>query len=201
MSSAAPHPPRASHPPGRHTDPPPIDDLQLARQAGLGDRDAFAEIFHRHAAGLYRYATNMLDGDAHEAEDAVQDALTRAWINLPTFRGDAALSTWLFTITANTVLQARRRRRPHAVDDGLLDSVAGLAPDPHDDVEHDELRLALTAALSELPWRQRATWLLREQEELSYQDIADILGTTPTVVRGQLHRARATLAVRMIQWR
>lgn len=64
-----------------------------------------------------------------------------------------------------------------------------------------ELREVLELALTELPWRQRAVWLLREIEELSYTEIAEILHTTPTVVRGRLHRARASLKVRMAQWR
>ncbi|MGV8965762.1 MAG: RNA polymerase sigma factor [Cellulomonas sp.] len=179
-----------------------VPDVVLARRAGLGDRAAFAIIFDRHAAAMFRYAVNMLDGDQDAAEDAVQDALERAWSNLPGFRGDAQLRTWLFRITANVVLSARRRRRPIAVDDDLLTALPAT-PDtePVQQVEHSELRAALELALTELPWRQRATWLLREMEGLSYDEIADILQTRPAVVRGQLHRARATLAVRMVQWR
>ena len=177
-------------------------DLVLARSAGLGDREAFAIIFDRHAGAMFRYAVNMLDGDLHAAEDAVQDALERAWSNLPAFRGDAQLRTWLFRITANVVLSARRRRRPIAVDDELLSALpATPATEPIHEVEHSELRAALELALTELPWRQRATWLLREMEDLSYDEIADVLQTSPAVVRGQLHRARGTLAVRMVQWR
>lgn len=178
------------------------DDLVLARSAALGDRAAFATIFDRHAAAMFRYAANMLDGDLDAAEDAVQDAMERAWIHLPEFRGEAQLRTWLFRITANVVLSARRRRRPIAVDDELLTALpAGPASDPAPHLEHAELWGALDLALAELPWRQRASWLLREMEGLSYDEIADVLQTTPTVVRGQLHRARATLAVRMVQWR
>ncbi len=179
----------------------PIDEV-LARQAALGDRTAFAAIVRRHGAGMFRYAVRMLDGDAHAAEDAVQEALTDAWVHLPGFRAEAALRTWLFRITANRVLAHRRRRRPVATDDRLLEVL------PHPEhrgpaavAEHGELREALDRALAELPWRQRASWLLREMEGLGYADIAEILHTTPTVVRGQLHRARSTLAVRMEQWR
>ena len=177
-------------------------DYVLARQAALGDRSAFGMIFDRHAAAMFRYATNMLDGNAEAAQDAVQDALENAWIHLPEFRGDAQLRTWLFRITANVVLAARRRRRPIAVDDELLTALpAHPREEPIYQVEQAELWSALELALSELPWRQRASWLLREMEGLSYEEIADVLRTTPAVVRGQLHRARATLAVRMVQWR
>jgi RNA polymerase sigma-70 factor (ECF subfamily) len=180
----------------------PTTDAVLAARAALGDRGAFAQIFRRHGPGMFRYALRMLDGDHDAAEDAVQDALADVWVHLPGFRAESALHTWLFRITANQVLAARRRRRPLAVDDGLLNALAG--PDhrsPAALVQQAHMREALDLALSELPWRQRASWLLRELEGLSYDEIADILQTSPTVVRGQLHRARRTLAIRMSQWR
>lgn len=181
---------------------PDVPDRVLARRAALGDRSAFALILDRHGPAMFRYAVSMLDGDVAAAEDAVQEALASAWVHLADFRGDAQLRTWLFRITANVVLAGRRRRRPIAVDDTLLDVLADRPEnDPARVVQHEELRAALERALGELPWRQRASWLLRELEGLSYQQIAQVLGTSPTVVRGQLHRARATLAVRMAQWR
>jgi len=177
-------------------------DHDLAQQAALGDRSAFAEIFDRHAETMFRYAVHMLDGDIDEAEEAVQEALTQAWVHLPQFRGDSALQTWLFRITANCVLSARRSRRPKgAAEDWLLNVPAGPATDPVVYTQHQELWSALEAALRELPWRQRASWLLRELQGLPYEEIADILDTTPTVVRGQLHRARRALALRLAQWR
>jgi RNA polymerase sigma-70 factor (ECF subfamily) len=174
----------------------------LARRAALGDRMAFAVLFRRHSGPMFRYAMHMLNGDVQDAEDAVQNAWTQAWQHLGDFRGEAELRTWLFRITANQVLNARRRRRPIAVDDALLTPIPARAEhEPERQTTHEELRQALSLALYELPWRQRASWLLREMEGLSYEEIADILGTTPTIVRGQLHRARRTLAVRMAQWR
>ncbi len=174
----------------------------LVRDAALGDTDAFSLIAAQHGAGMFRYALRMLDGDLHDAEDAVQEALIDAWVNLPKFRGESALGTWLFRLTADRVLASRRRRRPVPVDHYLLSTT----PDeghrgPGAQVQHGELWETLDLALTELPWRQRASWLLREVEGLSYDDIANILETTPTVVRGQLHRARRSLAIRMEQWR
>lgn len=178
------------------------DDGALARRAGLGDREAFAEIFERHAESMFRYAQHMLGGAAHDAEDAVQNALIKAWQHLPDFRGESALRTWLFRITANEVLNARRRRRPVPVDAYLLTATPDRPDvDPARQHEHAELWETLTVALTELPWRQRASWLLKEIEGMSYTEIAIVLETSPTVVRGQLHRARRTLAVRMAQWR
>ena len=177
-------------------------DEQLATAAALGDRDAFAQIVMRCAPGMHRYALGMLDTDFHAAEDAVQEALAKAWVALPGFRGQSSLRTWLFRITANEVLAARRRRRPLSVDDWSLNTVAASAHhNPEQIATARELRDAMNQALAELPWRQRAAWLLREVEDMPYAQIARVLDTSETVVRGQLHRARRTLAVRMEQWR
>lgn len=132
----------------------------------------------------------------------MQEALTRAWIHLPSFRGDSSVKTWLFRLVANECLDARRRRRPRPVDDRLLAPIAADEGSAPDEVSiANDLREALDLALSELPWRQRASWMLRHVEGLSYAEIAVVLHTNVAVVRGQLHRARGTLAVRMKQWR
>lgn len=181
-------------------------DAALARRAGLGDSDAFTELFQRHFHPSFRYALHMLDGEEQLAQDAVQDTWIKAWRHLPDFRGDSRFQTWLFKILARVVLDARRHRRPVVMNDEALAPLVeqlGQAPDadPAQAVEHLELWSTLALALAELPWRQRASWLLKEFEGLSYGEIAQILGTTPTVVRGQLHRARKALAARMEQWR
>ena len=181
----------------------PASDAALARRAGLGDADAFAELFARHFQATFRYALHMLDGDERLAEDAAQDAWIKAWRNLPDFRGESRLQTWIFRIVARQVLDMRRRRRPVLVDEALLEPVAAQPGevDPELRMVSQELWESLSLALAELPWRQRASWLLREFEDMPYEEIAKILDTTPTVVRGQLHRARRALAIRMEQWR
>jgi len=178
-------------------------DAALARRAGLGDADAFAELFSRHFHPTFRYALHMLNGDEQLAQDAAQDAWIKAWRNLPDFRGESRLQTWVFRIVARQVSDMRRRKRPILVDHTLLD-VAASNPDEVDPelrMVNLELWETLSLALGELPWRQRASWLLREFEDMSYEEIANVLDTTPTVVRGQLHRARRALAIRMEQWR
>lgn len=182
--------------------PDPRSDGLLAQRAALGDKTAFSVIFARHGASVHRYALRMLDGDHQAAEDAVQEAFTKAWLRIESFQHRSSLRTWLFKITSNECRDVRRRRRPIAVDDRLFSPMENKTfTEPHDHASADELRRVLERALGELPWRQRSAWLLREIEELSYEEIADTLDTTPTVVRGQLHRARATLKVRMAQWR
>lgn len=186
-------------------------DHALARRAGLGDRAAFVELFDRLFPATLRFATRMLDGDERSAEDAVQDAWIKAWRGLPDFRGQSAVQTWLFTIVRREVVERRRRRRPLAVDDELLEPLARGADrttlsahgggDPEHAALSRELWETLTLALGELPWNQRACWVLREIEGFSYGDIARVMDLTEGSVRGQLHRARRTLAIRMEQWR
>ncbi len=178
-------------------------DAALARRAGLGDAEAFATLFARHFHPTFRYALHMLDGDDHLAQDAAQDAWIKVWRNLPEFRGESRFQTWTFRIVARQVLDIRRRKRPVLVDDSLLEPRGSdrAETDPELRAVNQELWQTLSLALAELPWRQRASWLLREFEGMSYDEIAKVLDTTPTVVRGQLHRARRALAIRMEQWR
>lgn len=190
-----------------------VSDLVLARLSGQGDAQAFEELFARHFPSTFRYALHMLDGDDALAADATQDAWVKAWLGMAGFRGQAQVRTWVFTIVAREVADIRRRHRPLVVDHSVLAQIEAsrvsqraaesehLQPSAEREALDAELWATLSLALAELPWRQRATWLLRTFEDMSYDDIAGVLDTTPAVVRGQLHRARRSLAIRMEQWR
>ncbi|TDE09624.1 RNA polymerase sigma factor [Jiangella asiatica] len=175
------------------------DDAELVRRARLGDRQAFEAIARRHGPVMYRFARRVLldDGDA---EEAVQDALLAAWLNLPDFRGDAALRTWLFRLTLNKAHNLRRKRRPEPRE-AAAEGLGGPTGDPARDIIENELVVALDAALTTLPEAQRVAWLLREVDELAYEEIAAIMHTSRDVVRGLLHRARRKLAERLEPWR
>ena len=176
-------------------------DAALARAARLGDVEAFAAIVDRHGPVMRRYARFIL-GDDDDASDATQDALVSAWRGLDSFRGDSALRTWLFTLVSRRAADLQRRRRPLPVSDEDLEQHLESVSDPAlGGALEDELVVALQSALPELPWHQRACWLLREIEGLSYDEIATALGITPDRVRGYLHRGREALARRMEAWR
>jgi RNA polymerase sigma-70 factor, ECF subfamily len=189
-------------------------DRALTRRLGLGDASAFEELFRRHFASTFSYALRMLDGDGALAQDATQEAWTKVWLKGSSFQGSSKVRTWLFTIVAREVTEIRRRSRPVFVAPHVLEQMESLRDQPAVDgaapraaasaeasVLDRELWSAMALALSELPWRQRATWLLREHEGMSYDEIAEVLRTSNTVVRGQLHRAKRALAIRMEQWR
>ena len=179
-----------------------VPDEVLARRAGLGDREAFREIVDRHGPALYRYARRMTD-DPRDTEDCVQEAFAAAWTSLPQFAGRSSLRTWLFAITAHKVRSLQRRRSRTALPLPFLpdDEVDLRAVDPERSAQGTDLLGALHAALHELPPGPRSTWLLREVEGLTYEQIAEVSGTTTSTVRGQLHRARAHLVQRMEAWR
>ena len=176
-------------------------DDALLRAARLGDTDAFAAVVHRHGPGMRRFARFIL-GDDEDAADATQDALVSAWRALPTFRGDSSLRTWLFTLVSRRAADLQRRRRPVPVADEQLERRLPALPDTAAGTAvAADLLWALRSALQELPWRQRASWVLREVEGLAYDEIAAALGVTSGQVRGYLHRGRADLAARMEAWR
>ncbi len=186
--------------------------MQLARAAAAGDQSAFALVVDRHGSAMLRYARRLMS-DRGDAEDVVQDALVSAWRGLDGYRGDSSLRTWLFTLTSRRAADVIRRRpartvviEPGSDEAGMLTARSGLSVrasggDPYGIAAAGELVAALDAALQTLPWRQRAVWVLREVEGMSYQEIAVVLATRPDVVRGQLARARPALAERMVQWR
>lgn len=175
-------------------------DDTLRRAAALGDSEAFAAIIDRHGPSMFRYARHMLN-DRGDAEEVVQDAFVAAWKGLPDFRGDAPLRTWLFTVTGRKAVDLFRKKRAVPVEETTLTDLPAPGADPAGQAVEAGLLDALGAALAELPWLQRAVWLLREVEQMSYTEIAVVLSTTPTVVRGQLARARAGLRHRLEAWR
>lgn len=190
------------------TDAEDVDDFArasdgaLVRAARLGDHDAFGALVDRHGPGMLRYARRLVGGGEADAGEVVQEAFISAWRSLDTFRGESTIRTWLFRLVHRRAVDLQRHRRPTPIDDDLLSRMMPTAGDnPLQDVLDSELLEALQKALDELPWNQRAAWLLREVEGLGYDEIALAMGTTVGSVRGHLHRGRRQLAERMARWR
>lgn len=177
-------------------------DEALVRAARLGDEDAFAAIVDRHGPGMHRYALRLVGGRDADAAEVAQEALVSAWRSLPGFAGTSSLRTWLFRIVHRRAADLTRRRRPVPIDDQLLSHlVPEAAENALSAVLDDELVAALQRILDELPWHQRAAWLLREVEDMSYEEIASTLALSVGSVRGHLHRGRRTISERMARWR
>jgi RNA polymerase sigma-70 factor, ECF subfamily len=176
----------------------------------------FGEL-EQHRTQLTAYCYRML-GSPFDAEDAVQEALVRAWRNRENFEGRSAVRSWLYRIATNVcldMLKSRERRiRPMDLGPALEPLEKNLRTRPEETwlepipmqlvapdkdpaevaVEKDSLRLALVAALQHLPARQRAVLILREVLRWEASEVAELLETTPQSVNSALQRARATLA-------
>jgi len=178
-----------------------LDDDLLADRAAEGDDDAFAVLVHRHSASLLALAYRML-GNLADAEEAVQDALVSAWRRLPDFRGDATFRTWMYRIVTNRCFTLLRGHAPpvslNAVPEPSAHDPQG---EPARAAESAAAGEALARALRNLPPDQRACWILRELHDMSYAEIAQVVGHSEPTVRGRLFRARRTLMKEMASWR
>jgi RNA polymerase sigma-70 factor (ECF subfamily) len=169
-------------------DGPPDHDL-MAR-AAQGDERAFRELARRHAAGALRLARRILGSEAH-AEEIVQDAFLRVWINAPRWRPEAAFRTWLYRIVINLCLNAKRR--PTDLPLAAAGDPVDPAPDAGAALELRERDEQLAAAIDRLPPRQRAAIVLTYQEGLGNAEAAAVLGTSVSSVETLLVRARQSL--------
>lgn len=162
-------------------------DLELLRAHVAGDRDAFAELFHRHRDRLWAVALRTL-GDREEAADALQDALLSAHRAAGRFRGDSAVTTWLHRIVVNACLDRIRRRQAHPtvpLPDGnrAEDGTGGLEP-AAPATDHDTV-LVVREALAALPLEQRAALVLVDVQGYPVAEVARILGVAEGTVKSR----------------
>jgi RNA polymerase sigma-70 factor (ECF subfamily) len=195
----------------------------LLEAAGGGDEDAFARLVEPHRAELHAHCYRML-GSVHDAEDALQDAMLRAWRGLAGFEGRSSLRSWLYKIATNTCLDviARRPKRVLPVDYGppadphegpgepLVESV-WVEPYPDEKLgledgyaapearyeERESVELAFIVALQHLPPNQRAVLILREVLGFSARETAETLETTTASINSALQRARKSVEERV----
>jgi RNA polymerase sigma-70 factor (ECF subfamily) len=171
-------------------------DTDLIARAQQGDPDAFATLFHAHKARIYSLCLRMTN-NASEAEDLTQDAFMTVFRKLPTFRGDSALSTWLYRIAVNTVLMHFRKKTPNQVSlDEPFTNLDEAKPVRREfgtrdgRLESSVARLALTRAISELPAGYRTIFLLHQVEGYEHHEIAEFLGCSVGNTKSQLHKAK-----------
>lgn len=171
-------------------------DEALVQLARGGDAPAREELFRRHHGIAYRVARRQLGHD-EDALDAVQDGFLKAFRHLDDFDGRSGFRTWLLRIVTNAALDlGRRRRRRTTVP---LDEADGpghepaVAHDPTAGLERADLRRALETALDRLSPALRATFVLRAEAELSYEEIAACQGVPIGTVMSRLHFARQKL--------
>lgn len=181
-----------------------LDDQSLLRGLRDGDPQALTTIFESYADRLYRLALGLL-GDPYEAEDIVQEAFLKAITHIDSFQGRSNIGTWLYRVAYNGSLDRLRSRtdEPFPEDDPGEESPFPMPEElsewhtPERLVIGGEGSLVLDEAIQSLPESLRSAFVLRDVEQLSTAETAEVLGISESLVKVRLHRARLTLRERL----
>jgi RNA polymerase sigma-70 factor, ECF subfamily len=167
----------------------------------MQEPDRFDRLYRDHVDLIYRYAYRLC-GETEAAKDLVQETFLNAYRGLKDFRGEARISTWLYTIASRVCIRMRRKRkgepeRELSLDDFVPTSegefrlqvpMEGLSPE--EALQNKELRQALDQAIEKLPGKYRVALVLSDMEGLSAKEVGTIMGLTERAVKSRLHRAR-----------
>ncbi|HKO22462.1 MAG TPA: sigma-70 family RNA polymerase sigma factor [Candidatus Eisenbacteria bacterium] len=177
-------------------------DEQLVRKSQQEDERAFGELVSRYESKVYSLALKMLR-NPEDAEDVLQDTFLRAYRGIKSFKGNSTFSTWIYRITANSALMRLRKRQLPTVSIDDADereapiNIADWAPGPVEQVLNQETQAAMTEAIDALPPEFRQVFVLRDIEELSNAEVAEILDLSVAAVKSRLHRARLKVRNRL----
>lgn len=181
---------------------PAIDaDAELVKQLQRGSEEAFRTLVERYQARIYRTVFALLR-NPEEAEDVAQEVFVEVYQTIGRFRGAASLSTWLYRLATSRALKNLRRARAKkrfAYFTSLLGFDNDVLHEPPDHahpqalLEGQQQLQLLLAHIARLPGQQQVAFTLRHEQELSYEQIAAVLGTTVAAVESLLFRARHTL--------
>ena len=175
-----------------------VRDEDLIVQVQNGQRKAFDELVARYKGRLFSFILRMVK-DPVLAEELTQETLIRVYVHAAKYREIAKFSTWVFTIATNLVRNKMRQRsrRPYLVslnpapeEDEMPVDPADTAADPSDGVQREELADLMAEATSRIPEKYRIPFLLREVDQLSYEEIQQVTGLKLGTVRSRINRAR-----------
>jgi RNA polymerase sigma-70 factor (ECF subfamily) len=174
-------------------------DVALMMRVKTGDHAAFEELMGRHQNMIVGTVAKML-GNASDAQDIAQQVFIRLWKSAPRYKRKAKFTTFLFTITRNLVFnesKKRSRRKTYSLEEREENSFSQIAADasrtPDAETLQTELQAAVDGAINALPEKQRMAVILRRYENMSYEQIADVLETSVSAVKSHLFRARTDL--------
>lgn len=172
---------------------PPIDEKELVRQ--LQDdktaAQAFDTLIRTYGEQMYWQIRRMVVSH-DDANDLLQNAFIKVWQNLPNFRGDAKLSTWLFKIAVNESINFLNKEKVRTqtigtTEEGDETRLNNIEADPYFD--GDTLKAQLQRAIATLPEKQRVVFNMRYFDEMKYEDISEILGTSVGALKASYHHA------------
>jgi RNA polymerase sigma-70 factor (ECF subfamily) len=175
------------------------DDRRLIGESLKGRQAAYGELVRRHQDRLFNTVFRLLD-NAEDAQDVVQEAFISAYQSLGSFKGDSLFFTWLYRIAMNAAISMKRRKKAAvSLDSGskhdlVIDPVdQSVDNQPGDSLQRQEEEQLLQSALNRLSPEHRSVIVLKDIDDLKYEDIAVILDVPIGTVRSRLHRARLEL--------
>lgn len=174
-----------------------MTEMELVRAASQGDEQAFGELVRMYENKAYHLALRMC-GNAEDASDVAQDAFLAAWRGLPSFRGEAGFSTWLYRLVSNAAIDHLRKTKHQRGnvsldDEDLSFDAPDRAPGPQESAEGMELQQTVQDGLKQLGDDHRTVLVMREVQGLSYEEISHALGIDLGTVKSRISRARSTL--------
>jgi RNA polymerase sigma-70 factor (ECF subfamily) len=183
-----------------HSPESPEPEIEWMARIRDGDMEAFRLLVEAQQTRVVGTITKMLGSDA-EAEDLAQQVFIRIWKSAPRYKPTAKFTTWLFRITRNLVFNELRRKR-HFVNrvEEIPEPVERSEKEPDQVLLDSELQAAIQDAINKLPETQRLAIVLRRYEEMPYEEIAKVMGTTVPAVKSILFRARAELRERLAKY-
>lgn len=156
-----------------------LSDLELVNEVRNGRRQAFTEVMRRYQQRVYWTARRIV-GSHEEADDVAQETFVKAYLALGEFRGESSLFTWLYRIAVNLSLNVVRKRQVmgYLRQSEIINRLIPSKDDPHKDVEFAETASRLDRAIQHLPEKQRAVFVMRYYDEMSYEEISKVLKTS-----------------------
>lgn len=177
------------------------DDVLLVTASKRGDQDAFAQLVQRHQRRVFNLVFRMLQ-DYEEASEVTQETFLAAWQGLHSFRGDARFSTWLYRIAYNSALkQVEQRKRDRALQSAMqaeqIIAEAGNEGRMETELEQHARQDFIRENLATLPVKYRAVLVLRHIQDMTYEEMAEILTVPIGTIKTHLFRARNLLKERL----
>ena len=181
--------------------PVELDDQQLVTASKRGDQDAFSQLVQRYQRRIFNLVYRMLQ-QYEEASEITQETFLAAWQGLPSFRGDARFGTWLYRIAYNCALkQLETRKRDRALQAALQAERALESEDTYKradaQIDEHERQAFVQEHLSHLPAKYRAVLILRHLQDMTYEEMAEILTMPVGTIKTHLFRARNLLKERL----
>ena len=156
-----------------------FSDLELVNEVRNGKRQAFTELMRRYQERVYWTARRIV-GSHDDADDIAQETFVRAYLALGDFRGDSSFFTWLYRIAVNLSLNAIRKQQvmEYLRQSDIINRFLPAQENPEKDLEREEMHSLVDKAIASLPEKQRAVFVMRYYDEMSYAEISKVLKTS-----------------------